>query len=303
MPSPLPSPPWTHTWGRNLAAIAGAAFPVALLLAVSLPNWNAARTPSIAAAWLSLWLACTVGYVLLLVDPHLPEDEPCLRSGSFLGLHWFEFASRPGLRSWTRNAATARRIRALPAQDVVRGGLDTVYEQPLGERPFKHIAAGMQVVAAVLAGLAVPLVPAVLVSPLGGPYGMIWAFLSVGLMTGSVVLGFIVPFAIAHQLWNTVGHPRQVGRVTIHRAQLQTAQGSFALEPDTTTDLLHTPYGARLELHNAHDHCVLHGDHAVLASVARHLRDGGGPPRQPEPLPWWVTHLRARWTIEGSTAP
>lgn len=276
------------------------AFPLitsAILYAMTRPNpsFLAYAIPLLASVVVYVG-APFVGYVWLLFGdtPPVSDTEPCVRSGSVLGAHWFEFNSLPGSRAWTRDQARADAIRARPQILRLREGLTTAVVPRPEARSNQHLMAATQTssmvfvamllgylwsgfvlfVATVGAGESFFRAVKVTLDNIG--MGM-FIFVPVLLLTG---VGLATSFLSGWMAWNLVLAPRRASKIELGAHQLRDRDRSIDLDdPDLSIELTYDAYGARLALRNPRQALVLFGDHADLAplSALLHTRDHSAP--------------------------
>lgn len=279
----------------------GLSFPLVLIGAILLVDWLAG-VPGVVpdrvgelvgvAVATPYALAPLFAYVWLLFgdSPPLPEHEPCTDSGSFLGGHWFEFASLPGRRIWTRDTEVADAIRARPcaplhSEDV----FDLLVALPPDTRPGQHLAAGT---ATLLLGL-LSMVAAFVASGLSLSAVALWAYLqSSALYLFGVAYTFIIGlwaflatlvgfttvfvgvFATVFLLWNLVLRPRRAAALRATSTLLQSKQGAVPLDsPELQVDLAYGVFGCRLRVGDGATRTTLVGPHRVLQPLAAWLRE------------------------------
>jgi hypothetical protein len=229
-------------------------------------------SPWVLAPLYSYWQA------LVDTDRPLPDDEPCVRSGTLLGLHWFAFASRPATVSWTRDGVVAAKIRSRPVPLELRdlsGHVSTASDQ----RRWDHVDAALHAAGETLVGMGFAyLLITVWFTVLGGASGLIVA-LVMGFVFGLLpaCIGFSLTYAVGFVLtwfvWNRLLAPRRSTGITLTPTLLRTDEGAIELDhPDLQVTLTHHGHGTRLTVANAAQQLVLHGDHALLQPLAAHLR-------------------------------
>jgi hypothetical protein len=146
------------------------------VLALLLPLfvWLDVGWPAVVPVTALYLLAPVVHFFLLLhMWSPLPEGEPCRRSGTVLGIHWFEFGSAPGLRFVTRDTHKAAEVRARPWPLPGEGGFELTLAPPADARPPFLFRVLRQVLFSVCANMA-----------LGFLWGVFWTVVISGLEPG-----------------------------------------------------------------------------------------------------------------------
>jgi hypothetical protein len=217
-------------------------------------------------------VGCVLTYAVQLRQRHTwPAEEPCQNSGTLLGLHWFDFASLPGARLWTRDGRLAAAIRR-------RGGgsWDPV-DEAVDDRPGHHVQAAQRTVGMVGVGVAAAaatrmmhllmLDAYIFTTPLAK--GWAWALAGAAALT-SVSLHILVSvpvFAVAWMAWNRLLRPSRDSATVEQGALVAGGRRVHLGAPDRHVDLTHDAFGARLTVTAAGQRVDVHGRHVDLAPL------------------------------------
>lgn len=284
-----------HAWILHLT-LAVAAMPLlgALIGLVEFLDLSPEIARSVVwGVWLTVYCeAPLVGYLWLLFgdQPPMPDHEVPLRSGSFFGVHWFEFASLPAQRLWTRDPRVACEIRHREPAQLPAGPFETVIEQSAPVRPQQHFAAGIEtmkmiVVALVVGHVVAPLCIAggwmlfdpVQLSTFASPlFLLLGTAASLIFMQTVFCATYVTVFWLAWGLWNGLLAPRRARVVRWNGTLLRTPTGSIDLDdPDLDVALQYTVHGAMLRITSGTRTLEVHGDHRELVPLADSIRARG----------------------------
>ncbi len=208
----------------------------------------------------------------------IPKREPCSRSGSVAGWHWFEFPSQPAHRRWLWDDATAKAIRdrAPKAPDASDQRL---HIRSTSDRTRRHVwAAWVNLVSILLAVLLVLALPVAL-SLLGSAETTLSdvAKTSACVLAYTTLLGIPIvllqwlPTTVGLRLWQGIGAARTTHSIELSGTVLWADGRSFYLTEDVVSELHHDPFGAVLDLSAANDAITLRGDHAPLHWLHEHV--------------------------------
>lgn len=256
-------------------------------------------SPMLSVGLLAVYvMAPVVGYLYLLRgDPlAIPADEACVRSGTTVwGSHWFEFASQPEARAWTRDPEVAAEVRARPVptwsptlRSVARDHA-LLLHAPRARRQAEAMVSNL---VAVVVSMGVGFASASLLgvgimvfgSNVGGGilqsiagavflclfYGIIVLVPALVLFLALYGVGFGAAWWIWHRLWA----PRPTAQIEWTGAMLKTEDGTVYLDDaGAAVRLSYDEFGAVLEVGAPPRSLILFGDHEVLASLAAALEE------------------------------
>lgn len=242
------------------------------------------------------------GYLWLLRGPQsaIPDDEPCTRTGRVLGLHWFEFASLPHERLWTRDALLADSVRARPHPMPAGGdGVDWVMTPKPSDRRALQIDAALTNAMAVTFGigvgalsfLGVGWILAIGAALVESDTVFLAAGLALSLLVGSVTVSvwtvffaqYAIVFALGFQLWDAIELHRRTKAIRWTGTSIVTENGGFALDADDVGIALEQDvFGSVLRLTSAQQALTLRAEHTILAPLAEAIleRDQTAPEEQ-----------------------
>jgi len=239
--------------------------------------------PKVPGVWIGPLLVPVVGYLWAIRGAQLAiPDEPCLRSGSVPGGHWFEFASQPGRRRWLRSTAQAEAIRSHPSTPPEMDGHTLRIVQP-SMRHHQHLWSANVNFAAITSALVLTvflLTPAYGALKNGGAATALFHDVGSNVMCGALMVVLYgglalllqwLPTTVGLGLWQLLARHRRTQAVELHGTVLRADGRSFYLNHDVVPVLSHDTFGAVLELTGPEDRITLRGDHAPLHWLHDHV--------------------------------
>ena len=256
----------------------------------------------------------------------MPEG-PCVRSGSVVDRHWFEFAQAPGHRWWV-GPEEAAAIRARPAAPLPTDGLELSFghepDLPLeahrwaiGKNLFAWGVASLTWLLWPLGGFLIYLSRVPFQGGVDGMLGMglaemlVWAFAGLLLISlPAMVVQAVVVGPTLHGLWLLLHRLRSRDfseQVSWNGSVLRTRESQLVVDDATEVELRYDLRGALLEAKDERQSLVIRGDHAQLAALrdllqARQSVQSGGREELEQALEG-VLAGRERQSVELGTGP